>query len=50
MSTLRQAADEFLAQRRIAVAGVSRDASPIAGGFAGQPQERAAEIVNLQTA
>ncbi len=26
MSTLRQAADEFLAQRRIAVAGVSRDA------------------------
>src|SRR5438067_77476 len=25
MSTLRQAADEFLAQRRIAVAGVSRD-------------------------
>ena len=26
MATLRQAADEFLAQRRIAVAGVSRDA------------------------
>jgi predicted CoA-binding protein len=25
MSTLREAADEFLAQRRIAVAGVSRD-------------------------
>ena len=25
MTTLRQAADEFLAQRRIAVAGVARD-------------------------
>ena len=39
----KETADDFVQNTLIA-------AMPIAGGFSGHPEERAAEIVNLQTA